>query len=70
MAPPLVPGASAEGPPEPGAAAVGAGMFWLGTGQEGSHGSAAKQGKKSERKKLNILSIFDKFFLSITLNFI
>lgn len=43
MAPPLLPGASAEGPPEPGAAAVGAGMFWLGTGQEGSHGSAAKQ---------------------------
>jgi hypothetical protein len=50
MAPPLVPGASAEGPPEPGAAAVGAGMFWLGTGQEGSHGSAAKQFRKSQVK--------------------
>lgn len=38
--PPLVPAAKRE---EPGAAAVEAGMFWLGIGQDGSHGSARKK---------------------------
>lgn len=50
IAPPLVPGAAAEGPPLPGAAADGAGMFWFGIGQGGSHGSAGNA-KRTNRNQ-------------------